>query len=627
MCGVAGTIGIRNNRALTEMLGALQHRGPDDEGEYYDANRGVALGHRRLSIIDLSQAGHQPMASEDGSVVVVFNGEIYNYKQLTGELRQQGFTFRSTSDTEVLVHGYRAWGSDVFKKIDGMWAVALYDKRAGKLFLSRDPAGIKPLYLYKKGTTLAFSSEIGALARVPPQGSLAMNEMAMRAYLTHGYIYGTDTMYREITSVPPATTLTISLPDLSTTSETHFIPERHTPPKTLREAVDEFEKIFADSVQATLQADVPVGLFLSGGIDSSLVGYQVKQAGAQMKAFTIGFDEQGFDESRDAARIAEHFGFPLETVIVRGSDIVPEALRVLDSFGQPFADMSALVTDHLSRFAREQGCTVALTGDGADELFGGYPTHYLPKLAAWYQKMPRAADAILDMFRRALPRDFSKLGNREKLTRFLEGARHPVEAAHARWKSVFTENELAEILVPDTLTNRGAPDFAAFFDMVREASSDAADLVSKVDFLTFLTSDCLVKSDIASMQHGVELRVPFLNKALIDFAWNLPGEMKASPFHTKKVLRQSLARALPRSIARAPKRGFVPPLAHWLMKELKPLMCELLSEDAIAKVGFLQYAPVAELVEQHLAGREDHAKKLWALMSLSRFVFRASHEI
>jgi asparagine synthase (glutamine-hydrolysing) len=609
------------------MLGTLQHRGPDDEGEYYDDSRGVALGHRRLSIIDLSQAGHQPMMNEDGSIIVIFNGEIYNYKQLREELQQKGLVFRSASDTEVLVHGYCAWGSDVFKKIDGMWAIALYDKKNGKLYLSRDPAGIKPLYVYRKDATLAFASEIGALARVLQKGSLTTNEAAMRAYLTHGYIYGTDTVYREITSVPPATTLTISLPDLSTASETHCIPERRMPPKTIEEAVDEFEKFFAGSVQATLQADVPVGLYLSGGIDSSLVGYQVKQAGASMKAFTLGFDEQGFDESGDATRIAEHLGFPLETILVRGSDVAPEALRILDSFGQPFADMSALVTDHLSRFARERGCTVALTGDGADELFGGYPTHYLPALAHWYKKTPRMVDSVLSVIQSVLPNDFAKLGTREKLSRFLHGARLPIPSAHARWKNIFTEAELEVLLLPGAVNDSETADFAEFFDAVRGASVDSVDLVSKVDFLTFLTADCLVKSDIASMQHGVELRVPFLNKALINFTWNLPGAMKASPFHTKKVLRQSLARRLPRSIARAPKRGFVPPLAHWLTKELKPLMYELLSEGAIAKVGFLKYAPVAELVEQHLAGRGDHAKKLWALMSLSRFAERASYEI
>lgn len=627
MCGIAGTIGSRDTQAFSKMLGALRHRGPDDEGEYYDHNRSVALGHQRLSIIDLSQAGHQPMASEDGSIVVVFNGEIYNYKQLRETLRQKGCVFRSTSDTEVLVHGYRAWGSEFFKKIDGMWAIALYDARAGTIYLSRDPAGIKPLYIYRKGTELAFASEIGALVRSLPQGSLRMNEAAMRAYLTHGYMYGEDTIYREITSVPPATTLTISLPGLTTTRETHFVPKRQAPPQTLEEAVDDFGKLFSDSVRATLQADVPVGLFLSGGIDSSLVGYQVKQAGAELTAFTVGFDERSFDESGDAARIAKHLGFPHETVLVRGSDIAPEALRVLDSFGEPFADMSALVTDRLSRFVREHGCVVALTGDGADELFGGYQTHYLPALTEWYRRTPRAVDAILDVLRRALPRDFTKLGVRERITRFLRSARHPTAAAHARWKSIFTESELATLLTPGAVAESGAADFTAFFDAVRDVSADSADLVSKVDFLTFLASDCLVKSDIASMQHGVELRAPFLNKGLIDFAWSLPGSMKASPFHTKKLLRRALARFLPRSVARAPKRGFVPPLAHWLTKELRPLMQGLLSRDAIAKVRFLQYAPVAELMEQHLTGREDNAKKLWALMSLSRFAARAPYEL
>jgi len=567
------------------------------------------------------------MESEDGSIAVVFNGEIYNYKQLTDELRQKGYSFRSSSDTEVLVHGYRAWGTDIFKKIDGMWAVALYDKKGGKLHMSRDPSGIKPLSIYKKGGMLLFASEIGALARALPQGALTLDQSAMRAYLTHGYIYGAHTAYQEITPIKPATTVTISVPDLRMTGETHYVPVRHTPPATLEEASEQFDTLFADSVRATLQADVPVGLFLSGGIDSSLIGYHAKRAGAELKAFTLGFDKRSFDESGDAARIARHLGFPHETILVRGSDIAPEALRILDSFGEPFADMSALVTDHVSRFAHDSGYKVALAGDGADELFGGYPTHYLPTLARWYKQTPHVTDALLSALRHAFPRDFEKLGMREKIARFLSGARSSTEDAHARWKNVFTGEDLKGLVTPGALAVGEEADFAEFFAALRDKSDDATNLVSKVDFLTFLSSDCLMKSDIASMQHGLEVRVPFLNKPLIDFAWSVPGAMKASPFRTKKLLRRSLARFLPSDIAHAKKRGFVPPLAHWLNKELRPLMLDLLSKEAVAKVGFLEYAPIAALIESHLAGREDHAKKLWALMSLSRFAATARYEI
>ncbi|MSU74472.1 asparagine synthase (glutamine-hydrolyzing) [Candidatus Kaiserbacteria bacterium] len=622
MCGIAGSINTKKD-LVPHMLRDLAHRGPDDEGLYLDEVQNVVLGHRRLSIIDVSSAGHQPMESPDSSVVVSFNGEIYNYRVLGEELRQKGYSFHSASDTEVLIHGYREWGIDIFKKIDGMWAIALYDQKEGKLHLSRDPAGIKPLYIYQKEKALIFASEIGAVARAVGHSALTMNDDALRAYLTHGYIYSNATVYNEITEVPPATTLTYTLPELTFSSEIHYVPQKHAAPANLTDAVVEFEGLFADSVQKTLQSDVPVGLFLSGGIDSSLVGYHVQQCGSRLHAFTLGFDEQSFDESAVAARIAQNLGFPHETLMVRGSDIAKDVEHVLDSFGEPFADQAALLNYHLSRHARERGCKVVLTGDGADELFGGYQTHYLPTLARWYQQTPRITDRLLEQVAGVLPRDFSKLGHHEKLTRFLHGARYPFDVAHAKWKQIFTNSDLEALLAPDSsIAEAMRADFSEFFDAIRAQSNDPDGIVSKVDFMTFLPSSCLVKSDICAMQHGVEIRVPFLNKALIDFAWHLPADMKTTPFHTKKVLRASLARFLPSDIAQAPKQGFVPPLALWLTRELKPILLDTLSHTNVAKVGFLQYGYIASLIEQHLSERADNSKKIWALMSLVRFYTR-----
>ncbi len=598
------------------MLGHLRHRGPDDEGLWSDEREEVILGHRRLSIIDLSSAGHQPMVTEDNAVALVFNGEIYNYQILKEELRRQGHSFRSTSDTEVILRGYEAWGSDVFNKLDGMWAIALYDARHKKLHLSRDPAGIKPLYLYRANNQYVFASEIRALAKALPPEARAINQPAIRRYLTHGYLVGEETIYQQITALPPDTTLTLSVTDGTEVREKRGV--RTSPePFTLAGAVTRFEELFEESVRATLQADVPVGLFLSGGVDSSLIGYFAKRAGADLSAFTIGFDERGFDESPVASRIARHLGFPHQTIRMRGSDVAEDVFKILDSFGEPFADMSALPTYFLSQKARAEGYKVVLGGDGADELFGGYQTHYLPQIARWYRMTPSISDTVLSAAAHLLSAKTAKLGARERVTRFLHGARMDPEVAHPAWKHLFTDEELRALLSEPI--EESTYDFDSYFAQVR-GSEDAA---SKVDFMTFLPSSCLVKSDIASMQHGLEIRVPFLNKALIEFGWNLPADLKATPFQTKKVLRASLKHFLPEEIAKLPKQGFVPPLGHWLRHELRPALLDVLSSSSVAQVSFLEYAPIKILVDEHLEGGRDHTKKLWALMSLVRFATSA----
>lgn len=618
MCAIAG--GIRNGGApvLERMLAGMAHRGPDDTGTYYDATTDIALGQQRLAIIDLSPAGHQPMSNADGSIWIVYNGEIYNYKQLAAELKACGHVFQSTSDTEVIMQGYAQWGAEVFKKIDGMWALALYDKRAGKLLLSRDPAGIKPLYVRHTGSTLSFASEIGALA----SNSLTLRTDSIDRFLAHGFLYGTETIYTEINRLTPGCVRTYTLPTLGVQEESIYSPQKRFAVRSMDDAVQQFEDLFSASVRATLQSDVPVGLFLSGGIDSALTGYHIKAAGASLTAFTIGFAEEAFDESPAASRIAEHLGFPHVTHIMTGADVAADVEHIFDSFGEPFADTSALPTYYLSKLAREAGVKVALEGSGADELFGGYQTHYLPGFAETYRHTPRFIDAIVQQAAALLPSGFTKLGSKEKLTRFVGAARNPYRRAHARWKRVFNENEMRSLLQPATYDASLIvdTDFDDFFAQVASTSQNRMDEVMKVDFLTFLPASCLVKSDITSMQHGLELRVPFLNKDLIDFAWFLPTEYKVGPFSTKRLLRQAVARYLPNDIARMKKQGFVPPLAQWLTNELKPSMLSILSEKQVAATGFLEYKYIVSLMEDHLSHRADHSKKIWALMSLVRFL-------
>jgi len=618
MCAIAGTINIHDREVLKTMLKLMAHRGPDDQGEYYDNLNKVSLGHCRLSILDLSPAGHQPMLNAHGTIVAVFNGEIYNYKELRSELILKGYTFHSNTDTEVLIYGYEEYGADIFKRLDGMWAVAIYDNVRHLLVLSRDPAGMKPLYVYRNKNVLAFSSEIGALANAVSAESLTLNNDSTAMYLAHRYIFGIKTIYKEVENIPVSSTMSISLDTMETKTELHYVPQKKSISMSIDQAVVEFTHLFDKSVLATLQSDVPVGLFLSGGIDSALVGHTVKRIGHPLKSFTVGFENPNFDEGMIASRIAKHIGLPHTTWLMTAKDVKVDIYKILDAFGQPFADMSALPTYYASRMARQDGYKVILTGDGADELFGGYPTHYLPKLLHIYEHLPQFFDSLFASIADVLPYRHTKLGAREKILRFLLGVRHPYQIAHAKWKLIFNSRELELLILPakHDIYMR-TPDFKEFFDMI--LSRDETDAVIKADFMSFLPYDCLVKSDISAMQNGIELRSPFLNKDIIDFAWHLPSSMKAGLFKTKIILRKALSEVLPPAIMHLPKRGFVPPLSIWLARELKSVMFDILCECNIAKAGFLNYNYILTLMEEHISRRQDHSAKLWCLMGLVRF--------
>lgn len=620
MCAIAGGINV-GEETIVRMLDLQNHRGPDDRGIYRSSENAVVLGHCRLAIIDLTSAGHQPMTSSDGSLVIVFNGEIYNYKELTKELKERGQVFHSNSDTEVILNGYAEYGEDIFKKIDGMWALALYDTRAGKLLLSRDPAGMKPLYIYKTVDSFFFSSELGALSGVLPPHARTLKQDSLKRFLAHGYLYGAETIYTDISRVPAGQVLTYTLPGFEARTQTIYTPSKRFVIKNMEEAVAKFDELFSESVRNTLQSDVPVGLFLSGGIDSALAGYHIKAAGSELAAFTVGFAEQAFDESIVASRIAKHLGFPHTTFVMSGNDVAAEIEHILDSFGEPFADTSILPTYFLSKLARESGVKVAIGGDGADELFGGYPTHYLPYLADVYRHTPISTDVVLRHIATLLPGHFTKLGHREKITRFVNSARNPYAQAHSQWRRVFTDDELRMLLTADSDLGSSLSDlsFNDVFTQVHPSSKNSIDEIMKVDFYTFLPGSCLVKSDIASMQHGLEVRLPFLNKDIIDFAWDLPTKFKVGPFSTKRLLRNALAKHLPPDIAHMKKQGFVPPLAQWLTRELKPVMLSILSAEHVAQTGFLEYKYIVSLIDDHLACRVDNSKKIWALMSLVRF--------
>ena len=621
MCGIAGAIGPRADVAVPAILAKLAHRGPDDQGIFKDKEKNVVLGHRRLSIIDTSSAGHQPMSDAEESVWVSFNGEIYNYKPLVEELKRKGHIFRSNSDTEVLIHGYKEYGPDIFEKLDGMWAVALYDRKNSRLLLSRDPAGIKPLYLYQNDSELIFASEIGALrAGTPQREVLPVDDSVIMQYLAHGYIYGEQTIYKDIRSLPKASCLTIQIKTLHSSLVSIYTSKKSDAPADMHDAEQQFDTIFKGSVAESLQADVPIGIFLSGGIDSSLVAYYTRENGASLQAFTIGFAQKDFDESKIAARIAKQFGFPSTIGMMSGLDVASDIEHILETFGQPFADTSAIPTHFLSKLAHECGYKVVLTGDGADELFGGYPTHYLPAVTSRYQMTPAFTDTVLHTFASSLPSNFTKLGTKEKIFRFLSGARKTPQRAHATWKRVFSDDEMYNLLQPEFLSANQKTDlsFDLFFEKHRKIES-MAERVAQVDFDTFLAWDCLVKSDIAMMRNSIEGRVPFLNKAVMDFAWSLPVQMKVTPFRTKILLRRVLEAKGGRDFSRLPKQGFVPPLSEWLCAELKSAMLSILSSENVSHIAFLNNTYVQALIQEHLDRTHDHSKKIWSLMSLVHF--------
>ncbi len=625
MCGIAGSVKSGGKNAVDGILRSLAHRGPDDVGVYSDAENDVHLGQRRLSIIDLSSAGRQPMANEDGSIWLTFNGEIYNYKKLKPFLTGRGHKFRSETDSEVIIHGYEEFGTKIFEKLDGMWAAALYDRSSGKLILSRDPAGIKPLYLIEDGQKIIFSSEIGAL-KSNCQAGTTLNESSLVKFMAQGYIYGDETIYKEIKEVPVATNLVFNLKEGGSFKESNYNFSGESSVKTLEEGIRSFKNTFNESVRQSLQADVPVGIFLSGGIDSSLVGHYVKENGADLKVFTIGFEEKDFDESRIAREISRALGFKKHFVhILKPKDISDKTGEIIDLFGEPFGDMSSLPTYYLSMLARENDCRVVLSGDGGDELFGGYPTQYLPEIVSLYSKTPDVVHQGLVSLADYLPSTYSKLGFEEMAKRFLHGAKSDYRKGHFLWKVLFRMEDVKNILKKDfyekyvsEVFERG---FSDFFD--EEPAADKVSEVINVDFKTFLASNCLVKSDICSMAHAVELRVPFLNRPVLEFARTLPSEYKTKPFQTKILLRKTAEEILPASITKIKKKGFVPPLSRWLQGELKGFMLENLSRDNVYKTGLLNYDAVDSLVNSHLKGKRDNTRQIWSLISLVRFLNKA----
>ena len=635
MCGIAGYFrpgGISAQSApeiLEGMSAVLHHRGPDDSGAWIDAEAGIALGHRRLSIIDLSPLGHQPMHSGSRRYAVTFNGEIYNFRALRAELEASGHRFRGHSDTEILLGAVTEWGlRGAVERFNGMFAFALWDRQERTLHLVRDRAGEKPLYYTWQGDTLLFASELKAL-RAHPAFRAGIDRGALALFLRHGYVPSPYAIYEGVSKLPPATILTFPAGrnDLRDAVPVEYWSARTAAERgaanpfsgTPREAVERLDELLRDAIRLRMEADVPLGAFLSGGIDSSLVvALMQAQTNRSVRTFTIGFAEERYNEAQHAAAVSAHLGTEHTVQFVTSSDTLAVVPRLPLIYDEPFADPSQIPTFLVSELTRRH-VTVSLSGDGGDELFGGY-RHYRVGPALWsaMQRVPRGMRrglaAMLGGWHQAAWFPGTALrrwtGNRTLRERMGQAAgilRSDSPAALCRYLMSYWKDPVAEIPgAREPSTPFTDPSHVLGFDTMRQ--------MMYLDQITYLPDDILVKLDRASMAASLESRVPLLDHRVIEFAWQLPSSLKMVRGRGKWVLRQLLSRYLPTALTDRPKQGFDVPLAAWLRGPLRDWAEALLDEGRLRREGMLRPESIRRKWAQHLRGDMNWNVDLWSVL-------------
>jgi asparagine synthase (glutamine-hydrolysing) len=602
ICGIASSRRPVDRDVLAAMSASLVHRGPDSAGLYVDD--GIGLAARRLAIIDL-ETGDQPIANEDGTCTVVQNGEIYNYEELRRELERAGHRFRTHGDTEVLVHAYEEWGTAFPARLRGMFAIAIWDASRRRVLLARDPYGIKPLYYHAGGGELRFASELRAL----PRGEIDLD--ALESFLAFNSIPAPFSIFREIRKLPPGHVLVWAgaAPALERFARPGAVAATELRGDDEAELVEECRARLRDSVRAHLVSDVPVGVLLSGGVDSGLLAaLAAQESGEPVRTFSIGFVESSFDELAGARAVAERYGTAHREIVLR-----PDAARLLpvlaDAFDEPFADSSALPTYLVSQLAA-QDVKVALSGEGGDELFGGYHTYVADLLAARVGRLAGLAGPLVDR----LPSSNRRVPLEYKAKRFVRGAHLPPLERHHAWKEIFSADLRAE------LTGRRHAWDPVDVYRDRYAETGAAESLARlqdVDFAIYLVDDLLVKTDRASMAHSLEARVPFLDPAVTRFAFSLPARHKVRGLRKKILLRKAAEPLLPDEVVHGRKRGFSIPAAAWLRGELEPFARETLSAATLERQGFFRPDAVARVLEMHVARKEDLSRQLWGLLAFT----------
>ena len=614
MCGIAGIVNSEKGAAVDRdtihrMCEQIVHRGPDDEGIYVHA--GAGLGMRRLSIIDLA-GGHQPIHNEDQTVWVVFNGEIYNFLELRGELKQRGHRFYTNTDTEVIVHLYEELGSSCIQKLRGMFAIAVYDEKKRKLLLARDRLGIKPLhYAFEEGRLL-FGSEIKTILAAG-SGLRDLSTDSLLQYIQCGYIPDPSTAFTKIAKLPPGYLLEFE--DGRVTSRQYWeVPNFSTfEPKSEEQCLDEMEGRLSEAVRIRLIADVPLGALLSGGTDSSIVvGFMARASSTPVRTFSIGFEETGFDERPYARAVARHFGTEHHEFTIRPN--IHEVLNYLTSFlDEPFGDSSMLPTYLVSRLAR-QFVKVVLSGDGGDELFAGYDTYQSQMALSRFDWIPRWAGSLYrDAIFPILPQ-----GTRGRRFLYDVSSTWPDRALNAfSFRSDLSGGK--SVLSGDLrrLAQNGADPLRVFREYLKRAAKfGRLSQLLYLDTKTYLPADILTKVDRMSMATSLEARVPLLDHPFVEWAASLPENLKLRGKSRKYILRKLARRiGIPAEVIDRPKRGFAMPLTHWIRNELKRDFAQILLEPRTIERGYFDREAVSTLLEEHFRGRRDHANKLWRLLA------------
>jgi asparagine synthase (glutamine-hydrolysing) len=625
MCGICGTVTIENGEPvsrtlLSAMCATIVHRGPDDEGIFVDDN--IGLGSRRLSIIDI-EGGHQPLANEDDSVWVAHNGEIYNFPDLRTELLARGHTFKTRTDTETIVHSYEEWGELCVRKFRGMFAFAVWDSRNKKLLIARDRMGIKPLYYTAIGDnkrTLVFGSELKTIL-VHPGVERALEPRAVDHYLTFEYIPEPFSIFRNIYKLPAGAFLVYERGevriepywDVCDTHEGEVLDREGTTSTSMQ---DELYERLKESVKARLISDVPLGAFLSGGIDSSaIVGLMHELGVSPIKTFSIGFEDSTYNELAHARRISQKFHTDHEEFILKPQvlDLTEKLVHHLD---EPFGDFSIFPTYLVSKMAREH-VKVILSGDGGDEIFGGYEHYQAQKLS----RLPFVSFLFkpLPAFLRRIPPSPKKKGFWNKLRRYAQGFEHPKELRHLRWMMFLNQKERNELYAEDFRNELGGvnpfhtiPPLEKLYRCLDRFDDISGELY--LDLKSYLVDDILVKVDRMSMATSLETRVPLIDHKVVEFAFRIPGPLKLRGLNTKWIFKKTMERLLPHQNIYRSKEGFSIPIKHWLRNELKDLMLHYLDESRIRKAGIFNFNPIQYKIKTHLEGKENYSHQLWALL-------------
>jgi len=621
MCGICGICFIDerlpDSEGLRLMNNTLRHRGPDDEGYYI--SKGIGLGMRRLKIIDL-EYGNQPIFNENKGICVVYNGEIYNFIEWRDWLKERGHRFVTKTDTEVIVHLYEEFGIDFVSKLNGMFAFALWDNTIRTLYLVRDQFGIKPLYYSFLNSGIIFGSEIKAILKYPGiKKEIDLDSLCR--YLIAEYVPSPHSIYRGIYKLPPGSFLKFNSGSYEIQKYWSLKLKRNERTVSLQEAEDELRQLLNDSVRTRLISDVPLGAFLSGGIDSATVVYFMKKFhDRRVKTFSVSFDDPSFDESRYSRMVSGFLGTQHYERRMTEKDLLEAIPEIFNFVDEPVGDASIVPTYLLSKFTREY-VTVALSGDGGDELFAGYPTYVAHKIADVYSRIiPSVIHRRLFLkIADALPVSFNDFSIDFKIKRFMHYAKHQPFQRGIFWMGSFDEDELKKLISFPLQRTDFYEEQKEIYELYNKEAIPT-EIAQILDFTFYLQEDVLVKVDRASMACSLEVRIPFLDPRIVEYVWSLPPGLKLKNFTTKYLLKKTMEGLLPARVLKRKKKGFGIPVAKWFAGVMKEVVLDTFSESRLRKDGFFNPEYVMKLLDEHFKKKVDHRKKLWTLFAFQQWL-------